>query len=254
MAWIEAISVSLLVGFGETGAASKARAPSVYALCAALNVFFIHDISFSYLALTRPSRSLAVAFYVPSCHDDDCHLFYDIVQRVWSISTEPSRRLIVTGRGCGSLQKGYYLPKAKFTATNNSEIFSAAVHQTLQPTIIRRYLIFSFRLARSRLMNSSLDATPFDSAIGPLEISAMMLFQLLSFYQVMLHFLNFLYVYASLHGDDKELLFSGFRTQKTLINPLAETKVQLFIINLILTLVHLLRKSSASSILRIMFI
>ncbi|EXF83687.1 hypothetical protein CFIO01_00829 [Colletotrichum fioriniae PJ7] len=58
-----------------------------------------------------------------------------------------------------------------------------------------------------------------ESAIGPLELSAMMLFQLLSFYQVMLHFLDFLYVYASLHGDDKELHFSGFRTQKTLINP-----------------------------------
>lgn len=56
-------------------------------------------------------------------------------------------------------------------------------------------------------------------------MSARMLLRLLSFYQVNPHFLDFLYTYASPHGEDRELHFSGFRTEKTLISPVPGTNV-----------------------------
>lgn len=46
-----------------------------------------------------------------------------------------------------------------------------------------------------------------------------MLLRLMSFYQVMPDYLDFLYVYAPSNGKDNELHFSGFRTEKALINP-----------------------------------
>ncbi|OLN86219.1 hypothetical protein CCHL11_04097 [Colletotrichum chlorophyti] len=54
------------------------------------------------------------------------------------------------------------------------------------------------------------------STIGPLELDVRMLLRLMTFYQVMPQFLDFLYVYASSHGRDRELRFSGFRTEKVL--------------------------------------
>lgn len=64
-----------------------------------------------------------------------------------------------------------------------------------------------------------------EHTVGPLRLSAIMLLRLLSFYQVNPHFLDFLYAYASPHAEDRELHFSGFRTEKTLINPVSGTKV-----------------------------
>lgn len=58
---------------------------------------------------------------------------------------------------------------------------------------------------------------------GPLELHPRMLLRLLSYYQVMPHFLDFLYVYASPFGEDRELRFSGFRAEKTLVNPVPGT-------------------------------
>lgn len=52
-----------------------------------------------------------------------------------------------------------------------------------------------------------------------------MLLRLMSFYQVMPHYLDFLFVYASSHGRDKELHFSGFRTEKALMNPSLGTDI-----------------------------
>ncbi|KAK1495486.1 hypothetical protein CTAM01_08615 [Colletotrichum tamarilloi] len=128
------------------------------------------------------------------------------------------------------LQKGYYLPFRDISASGS--VKKSKIHSDEQ---LRDFLCSGSSNAAAN-DNTSVVRSNFkgdeacrfvflcaESAIGPLEISAMMLFQLLSFYQVMLHFLDFLYVYASLHGDDKELHFSGFRTQKTLINPLPAT-------------------------------
>ncbi|KAJ0163381.1 hypothetical protein CTA2_3082 [Colletotrichum tanaceti] len=52
-----------------------------------------------------------------------------------------------------------------------------------------------------------------------------MLLRLVTFYQVMPQFLDFLQVYASRHGRDRELRFSGFRTDKTLTDPVEGTKI-----------------------------
>ncbi|KAF4841954.1 hypothetical protein CGCSCA4_v009097 [Colletotrichum siamense] len=52
-----------------------------------------------------------------------------------------------------------------------------------------------------------------------------MLLRLMSFYQVMPPYLDFLYAYGSSHGQDKELHFSGFKTEKTLTNPVAGSDV-----------------------------
>ncbi|KZL78222.1 hypothetical protein CT0861_07799 [Colletotrichum tofieldiae] len=52
-----------------------------------------------------------------------------------------------------------------------------------------------------------------------------MLLRLMDFYQVMPQFLDFLHVYASHHGRDRELRFSGFRTDKTLVNPISGTAI-----------------------------
>ncbi|KAF4900346.1 hypothetical protein CGCF415_v010125 [Colletotrichum fructicola] len=59
-----------------------------------------------------------------------------------------------------------------------------------------------------------------ESAIAPLWLNSKMLFFLLTFYQVMPQLLDFLLVYASPHGEDRELRFSGFRTYKMLSNPI----------------------------------
>ncbi|OHE90944.1 hypothetical protein CORC01_13753 [Colletotrichum orchidophilum] len=58
-----------------------------------------------------------------------------------------------------------------------------------------------------------------ENALAPLEARPEMLMRLLTFYQVMPQFLDFLYIYGSPHGEDKNLRFSGFRTEKVLINP-----------------------------------
>ncbi|KZL63053.1 fungal specific transcription factor domain-containing protein [Colletotrichum incanum] len=52
-----------------------------------------------------------------------------------------------------------------------------------------------------------------------------MLLRLMTFYQVMPQFLDFLHIYASHHGRDRELRFSGFRTDKTLANPISGTVI-----------------------------
>ncbi|KAK2730033.1 hypothetical protein CKAH01_09811 [Colletotrichum kahawae] len=57
------------------------------------------------------------------------------------------------------------------------------------------------------------------STVGPLQLHPRMLLRLMTFYQVMTPFLDFLYVYSSQHGEDRELRFSGFRTEKALVNP-----------------------------------
>ncbi|KAK1528149.1 hypothetical protein CPAR01_12707 [Colletotrichum paranaense] len=62
-----------------------------------------------------------------------------------------------------------------------------------------------------------------ENALAPLEARPKMLMRLLTFYQVMPQFLDFLYVYGSPHGEDKNLRFSGFRTEKVLINPVPGT-------------------------------
>ncbi|KAK1969387.1 hypothetical protein LY78DRAFT_745174 [Colletotrichum sublineola] len=50
-----------------------------------------------------------------------------------------------------------------------------------------------------------------------------MLLRLMTFYQIMPQFSDFLLVYASQHGRDRELRFSGFRTDKVLANPIKGT-------------------------------
>ncbi|KXH26373.1 hypothetical protein CNYM01_05261 [Colletotrichum nymphaeae SA-01] len=62
-----------------------------------------------------------------------------------------------------------------------------------------------------------------EDALAPLEAQHEMLTRLLTFYQVMPQFLDFLYVYGSPHGEDRNLRFSGFRTEKVLMNPVPGT-------------------------------
>ncbi|KAK1977648.1 hypothetical protein LZ30DRAFT_251940 [Colletotrichum cereale] len=52
-----------------------------------------------------------------------------------------------------------------------------------------------------------------------------MLLRLMTFYQIMPQFSDFLHVYASHHGRDRELRFSGFRTDKVLENPVNGTVI-----------------------------
>ncbi|KAK2061269.1 hypothetical protein LY76DRAFT_673542 [Colletotrichum caudatum] len=52
-----------------------------------------------------------------------------------------------------------------------------------------------------------------------------MLLRLISFYQIMPQFSDFLHVYASRHGEDRELRFSGFRTDRVLANPVNGTVI-----------------------------
>lgn len=47
----------------------------------------------------------------------------------------------------------------------------------------------------------------------------------MSFHHVMPHYLDFLQVYASPHGEDQELHFSGFSTEKVLVNPVPGTDI-----------------------------
>ncbi|CAJ2504351.1 Uu.00g117450.m01.CDS01 [Anthostomella pinea] len=53
----------------------------------------------------------------------------------------------------------------------------------------------------------------------PLELTPAALQRILSYFQVMPSILNFLYAYGGRNGDDRELRFSGFRTEKTLADP-----------------------------------
>ncbi|KAI3539966.1 hypothetical protein CABS03_02369 [Colletotrichum abscissum] len=64
-----------------------------------------------------------------------------------------------------------------------------------------------------------------ETALGPLEVHVRMLLRLLTFYQVMPQFLDFLSIYASPHGRDKELRFSGFKTETVLSNPISDTVI-----------------------------
>jgi hypothetical protein len=45
----------------------------------------------------------------------------------------------------------------------------------------------------------------------------------MTYYQVMPQYLDFLFVYGSLHGEDREVRYSGFRTESTLVNPVPGT-------------------------------
>ncbi|KAK1845618.1 hypothetical protein CCHR01_11735 [Colletotrichum chrysophilum] len=63
------------------------------------------------------------------------------------------------------------------------------------------------------------------STVGPLKLHPRMLLRLMTFYQVMSQVLDFLYVYSSQHAEDRELRFSGFRTEKALANPDSSTIV-----------------------------
>ncbi|KAF4912756.1 hypothetical protein CGCVW01_v011061 [Colletotrichum viniferum] len=62
-----------------------------------------------------------------------------------------------------------------------------------------------------------------ENAIAPLWLSKEMLYLLLTFYQVMPQLLDFLLVYASPFGHDRELRFSGFRTEKNLSSPIGSS-------------------------------
>lgn len=57
------------------------------------------------------------------------------------------------------------------------------------------------------------------SETAPLQIEAAYLSRLLTWHQVMPSFLDLLYVYGTPFGEDRELRFSGFRTEKVLDNP-----------------------------------
>ncbi|KAK1579744.1 uncharacterized protein LY79DRAFT_563307 [Colletotrichum navitas] len=63
------------------------------------------------------------------------------------------------------------------------------------------------------------------TTVGPLELSETMQLRLMTFYQIMPQFSDFLLVYASDHGRDRELRFSGFRTDKVLANPVHGTVI-----------------------------
>ncbi|WQF83734.1 hypothetical protein CDEST_08748 [Colletotrichum destructivum] len=64
-----------------------------------------------------------------------------------------------------------------------------------------------------------------ETTVGRLELNIRMLLRLVTFYQVMPQFLDFLHVYASRHSRDRELRFSGFRTDKTLTDPVDGTMI-----------------------------
>jgi hypothetical protein len=57
--------------------------------------------------------------------------------------------------------------------------------------------------------------------MDPLDISLLSLQRLLNYHQVMPSVIEFLGVYGDRSGLDKELLFSGFRTEVVLSNPLS---------------------------------
>ncbi|KAK1689035.1 hypothetical protein BDP55DRAFT_653929 [Colletotrichum godetiae] len=58
-----------------------------------------------------------------------------------------------------------------------------------------------------------------ESSVAPLELSGTMLMRLLTFYQVMPHFADFICLYGSPNSESANLRFSGFRSKKVLKNP-----------------------------------
>ncbi|KAJ9151304.1 Fungal specific transcription factor domain-containing protein [Pleurostoma richardsiae] len=57
------------------------------------------------------------------------------------------------------------------------------------------------------------------SQTAPLQLSPAMLSRLLTWHQVTPTFLEFLYVFGTPFGEDREVRYSGFRTEKVLTNP-----------------------------------
>lgn len=59
----------------------------------------------------------------------------------------------------------------------------------------------------------------------PMELTAKTLKRILSYHQVMPSFLDFIYMYGSRYGKDREIRFSRFRTEKSLDNPYADLEL-----------------------------